>query len=92
MTGEMSRSEVTRTNYPLHFAAARKFKGSVHPFDQYQGPYVFIPGRGRFWLCPNDEGTLWFWVEQNTEKQSCDFNPHIRGRSTRAFSSLMAGE
>lgn len=42
MAGEMSASEVTRENYPLHFAIADAFNGTVQPFDQYQGPYVMV--------------------------------------------------
>ena len=50
MTGEMSKSEVTKESYPAFFALRDainkryKFKASVEPFDQYQGPYIFIEG------------------------------------------------
>lgn len=40
MTGEMHKSEVTRENFPLHFAIADALGGEVKPFDQYQGPYI----------------------------------------------------
>lgn len=42
MAGEMHISEVTKENFPLHFAIAEAFGGTVHPFDQYQGPYIMI--------------------------------------------------
>ena len=56
MAGEMSRSDVTKEAYPLHFSIARSLrrKGykevSVRPFDVYQGPYVYVPGIGRIWV------------------------------------------
>lgn len=55
MTGEMSKADVTRDAYPYHFAAADLFDGAtVEPFDTYQGPYVLIPGKGKFWLVNED--------------------------------------
>lgn len=48
MTGEMSQSEVTREAWPIHFAIADALGGEVRAFDQYQGPYVFVPRQGRF--------------------------------------------
>jgi hypothetical protein len=42
MTGEMYRSDLTEETYPLHFAIAKEFGGTVQPFDVYQGPYVVI--------------------------------------------------
>lgn len=63
MTGEMSRSEVTREAYPLWFAAADQIDGAtVEPFDHYQGPYVLIPTIGRFFLFA-DRGYAW-WSER----------------------------
>ena len=50
MTGEMSREDVTREAYPLHFAIADAFKGRVRPFDQYQGPFVDAGTAGKFWI------------------------------------------
>lgn len=44
MTGEMRREEVTPEAYPIHFAIAKEFGGTVEPFDHYQGPYVVIGG------------------------------------------------
>ena len=37
MTGEMHKSEVTKEAFPLHFKLAKKYGGTVRPFDQYQG-------------------------------------------------------
>ncbi len=88
MTGEMNKSEVTREAFPLHFNVARKFKGEVRPFDVYQGPYVFISGKGRYWLC-SDNGIAAYWYDQSREKMSELFIPDIRGASTRAFSKLI---
>lgn len=51
MTGEMSREEVTRSAYPLYFACADQIEGAtVKPFDNYQGPYISVPGKGRIFL------------------------------------------
>ena len=54
MTGEMSQADVTEEDWPLHFAIAREFGGTVQPFDKYQGPYIYIPGKGRVWVCSED--------------------------------------
>lgn len=51
MTGEMSASEVTRDNWPIHFAIADALGGEVKPFDQYQGPYILIK-----------EACLWLFI------------------------------
>ena len=64
MTGEMCKADVTREAFPLHFAVkeALKRRGvSVKPFDVYQGPYIFVPGMGRFFLT-GDYGDFW-WSE-----------------------------
>jgi hypothetical protein len=63
MTGEMSRDEVTRESYPLHFALGDKLGGTVRPFDQYQGPFLSSP-RGVFWLISGD-GYHCRWYEGN---------------------------
>lgn len=54
VAGEMSQSEVTRENYPGLFALrdALKRRGIVsypRAFDQYQGPYLSVPGVGKVW-------------------------------------------
>lgn len=54
MTGEMHQSEVTRESFPLHFAVADAVGGEVRPFDQYQGPYIAVPGKGRLWIMTED--------------------------------------
>ena len=51
MTGEMHESEVTRENFPLHFAIADALDGEVKPFDQYQGPYILTKA-ACLWLAP----------------------------------------
>ncbi len=75
MTGEMHKSEVTKENFPLHFAIARALRGTVHPFDQYQGPYVNVPGvASRIWI-GSDDGHLSYVYNDTTEKQSKPFCP-----------------
>jgi len=54
MTGEMSKADVTREAYPVQFAIADAMGATVHPFDQYQGPYLRFEGR-RYWLLTDDE-------------------------------------
>jgi hypothetical protein len=54
MTGEMAQSEVTRENYPELYALRdalkrRGIKSQPRAFDQYQGPYLAIPGIGKVW-------------------------------------------
>lgn len=66
MTGEMYESEVTRENFPFHFAAADAVDGaSVHPFDKYQGPYIHVPKKGRFFLATDDGAVCEWYSEQN---------------------------
>lgn len=72
MTGEMHKSEVTKESYPCHFAVAEKYQGTVEPFDQYQGPYVHIPGKGRFWLS-SDDGMLAYWYDESNHIASHPF-------------------
>ena len=61
MTGEMSRSEVTREAYPGLFAladalAAKGIESEPQPFDQYQGTYLYVPGRCKVWYAPDEAG------------------------------------
>jgi hypothetical protein len=78
MTGEMHQSEVTAENFPLHFAAAKEFNGEVHPFDQYQGPYITIADRfgggpeRRFFLS-TDDGVFCCWWDESTGEFSPGF-------------------
>lgn len=70
MTGEMVKSEVTREAYPLHFAIADEFGGSVEPFDQYQGPCVVIGddirvGRAPYALAPRGLGIVRLWIQSD---------------------------
>ena len=81
MTGEMSKSEVTRDAYPYHFAAADQFDGAtVQPFDTYQGPYVLIPKKGRFFLISED-GIYCQWYSERNDAISygffCDMNEDV---------------
>jgi hypothetical protein len=75
MTGEMSASEVTREAYPIHFAIADALGGEVRPFDQYQGPYVRIPARGRarstkLWLVYTFDGAAFRVYDAAAHRQS----------------------
>lgn len=81
MTGEMSRSDVTREAYPSHFAIARVVKGTVHPFDVYQGPYILAPA-GRLWIVPQETECSccgsrqlagWAVYNESTEKTGSTF-------------------
>lgn len=81
MTGEMSQSEVTREAYPIHFAIADARQGSVHAFDQYQGPYVRARFRGRYhrlWLIdahPADWGSPFCRIyDETADRQSPAFH------------------
>lgn len=67
MTGEMHESEVTRENFPLHFAVADALGGEVKPFDQYQGPYVVIGddvrcGAPPYAVAPVGLGVVRLWL------------------------------
>jgi hypothetical protein len=73
MAGEMNQSEVTRENFPMHFAIADEFEGEVHAFDQYQGPYVLSEGN-KFWIVSNDDDTISIYNDRN-EKVSEGFWP-----------------
>lgn len=78
MTGEMCRAEVTREAYPLHFALADAFQGAtVAPFDQYQGPYVSVPGHGRVFLS-SDDGYFARWYSEKRHQMSGPFIPDGR--------------
>lgn len=76
MTGEMHASEVTREDYPLHFMAADQVDGAtVEPFDQYQGPFIHVPGKGRFWLTTELDRCYRWWSESADEQSGpflCD--------------------
>jgi len=72
MAGEMTKEEVTKENFPLHFAVAKSLGGVVRPFDQYQGPYVYVPGFGKFWLTMVGDSVC-RWYNDYTEKMSEPF-------------------
>lgn len=67
MAGEMFKSELTKESYPLYFAIAKALKGTVEPFDQYQGHYVLIGkdirlGREPYALAPRGLGIVRLWI------------------------------
>ena len=71
MTGEMHKSEVTRENFPLHFAIADALGGEVKPFDQYQGPYILTKA-ACLWL---NNSSTWFARVYNeaADRSSAEF-------------------
>ena len=71
MTGEMHESEVTRENFPLHFAIADALGGEVKPFDQYQGPYI-LTKRGCLWLS-TDDGAMATLFNEASGQSSAEF-------------------
>jgi hypothetical protein len=73
MTGEMSKGEVTRENFPLYFTAADEVPGAtVEPFDKYQGPYINVPGKGRYFLT-SDDGEEGNWWSESADEVSVSF-------------------
>ena len=81
MTGEMNKADVTRDAFPLHFAIARALRGTVLPFDVYQGPYVRT-AHGRLWLCSNGGATTVYNEDRGT--LSLPFWPYGLGATRRA--------
>ncbi len=74
MTGEMSKSEVTEETWPIHFYVARHLRGTVEPFDQYQGPCVSTKYHNLY-LCECDqEGYMLYWYDSSTGMQSSEFD------------------
>lgn len=71
MTGEMHKNDVTRDDYPLHFAIADALGGSVEPFDVYQGPYVDLPGTRLF--IGSDDGIESYVYNEATGESSSPF-------------------
>jgi len=55
MTGEMSKSEVTRESYPAFFRLKDEIRRrynvnvTVEPWDQYWGPYVLVDHKVKVW-------------------------------------------
>lgn len=69
MAGEMSREEVTRESYPDLFElrdalAAQGIESEPRPFDQYQGPYLYVPGVCRAWYDGSDIEGISFVIER----------------------------
>lgn len=68
----MTETECDRNEWPLHFAAADAFGGSVLPFDKYQGPYIKIANEGRLFIYSSDGVTATVYNE-DTKKESTPF-------------------
>ena len=92
MTGEMSKAEVTREAYPLHFAIAEEFHGEVRPFDQYQGPYVHFPQYGRVWLCDDGDCDWPYWYSERLDLRSECFFPTYEDATTEFAMAFPEGE
>lgn len=88
MAGEMTKEDVTREEYPLHFAIADALGGTVEPFDVYQGPYIDLGptatgyggkgltlGRQVLWIIAADNGSLVAVWNEAEGRTSGYFNP-----------------
>lgn len=89
MTGEMSRDDVTRDAFPLHFAIADALGGTVHPFDVYQGPYVLAQGH-RLWLIGNGRYGFTAVYSKTTGQQSDWFLTRQRWTSEPRYCAIEA--
>ena len=74
MTGEMSRADVTEEAWPVHFAIAREFGGTVRLSDKYQEPYVHIPGKGVVQIHTKDG--VFATVYREATKAQVEFCPY----------------
>lgn len=91
MTGEMTKDELTREAFPLHFAAADLADGAeVRPFDYYQGPFVNVPAQGNFWLVPDNEGQTCQWWRESDGNVTPPFFPADKVSAAEAFQELLA--
>jgi ribosomal protein L37AE/L43A len=86
-TGEMSRSEVTREAYPIHFAIADAVGGTVEPFDQYQGPYIDTD-QGRLFITVEEGGMATVWNEATHNESNAFFHDDENGAVEAALSVL----
>lgn len=75
MTGEMCKADVTRDEFPVHFAIADALGGTVEPFDVYQGPYISLPG-ARLFIGSDDGIDSYVWNEA-TQEASSPFLYHL---------------
>ena len=92
MAGEMTSSELTRDAYPTHFALMDLYSGAtVRPFDQYQGPYVLVPGHGKIWATYEDGRIELYKENSDTEVAAGQRRyPVIKDR-IRAAATLLLG-
>lgn len=72
MTGEMHESEVTEEAFPIHFALAKEFKGTVEPFDVYQGPYILLQDGTRLFI-GSEDGVFGYVWNESTGESSTEF-------------------
>lgn len=73
-TGEMGNDDLTRDQWPWHFAVADAIGGEVKPFDQYQGPYIWKSGVGKIWISQDEAGDNVLYFEQYRDSISVDRN------------------
>lgn len=101
MTGETHETELTAENFPIHFAVAKEFEGTVHLFEQYpaQGPFIMVPGPHagtRFFLHSAVDGIVVCWFDEDLHKYSSPFVSSIFAptdleMAIEAFRDLLAG-
>jgi hypothetical protein len=99
MTGEMCKDDVTREEFPLHFAVADAVPGaSVEPWDVYQGPYIQLPGYGCYWLIEAYDGPshrwdyyseLCCWWNEYRDDRSVPFHLEDKAGAVEAFKGLI---
>lgn len=88
MTGEMSKADVTPEEFPIHFALAKEFGGTVEPFDVYQGPYVLLPDGTRLFIGCDDGAFGYVWNE-STRESSAEF-PYCDGGELECLCAIEA--
>jgi hypothetical protein len=91
-TGEMSQEELDasgRQEWPLHYVIADILGGVVHPFDQYQGPYVEFPDEGRLFIYSEDgvEGAVF---NEDTKESSAPFMLNGNDSETDAVNAALS--
>ena len=86
-TGEMSKADVTREAYPIHFAIADAVGGTVEPFDVYQGPYISTD-QGKLFITVEEGGMATVWNESTHNESNAFFYDDESGAIDAALSVL----
>ena len=79
MTGEKTKSDLTRELFPDHFAIADALNGHVEPFDIYQGPYICIgedvrSGTDPYAIAVTGLGVVRLWLLDEGAGLDCVYN------------------